>query len=517
MLKSKLFDIWTFWQRTPRISATLAGAITTLAFAPFNFWILAVVGPLCLFFIWQRCAGAGFQTGFAYGVGLLGTGVSWLYISVAQFGDLGQLFPSVLTLSFILIVALYYGVMGWLASLFAPLLESIRFLLIYPALWVGMEWFRGWFLTGFPWLQLGYSQIDSPLAGLAPLLGVLGVSWAVMLSVALLWALLASTGRRLTYGALLVLLWLGGWCAAQITWSQPNGAPLEVALIQGNIPQHLKWAPEQLRPSLVRYAKLTSEHLDRDLVVWPETAVSAFQFQVEEAFIQPLETKVKNKDSNLVFGVVQIDEARKHYYNALVSLGNEQRDQYYKGHLVPFTEYLPWKAVFSSLVNLFTIPMSDFSARTVQRPLMQVGPHQVGMSICYEDAFGNEMIEAMPEAAYLINVSNDAWFGDSLAPHQHLQIARMRALETARFLLRATNTGISAIIGPDGKFQKTSPLQEIAVVTGEILPLRGQPPYARFGNQPILAILGLMLMFALLSVYTQWRKQKPDPNDLNPE
>jgi apolipoprotein N-acyltransferase len=489
----KLAGIDRWVQRAPVLLAVLVGALTTLAYAPFNLWPLAVLTPLGLFLIWHHQGGPDFRTGYGFGFGLLGSGVSWLYVSVAQFGDLGWLFPLILTLGFILFIALYYGALGWLAGRFSPLPEQRRYLLVYPTLWVVMEWLRGWFLTGFPWLQLGYSQIDSPLAGYAPLLGVLGISWAVMLSAGLLWAILMDTRRRVRHTLLLSALWLTGGLLGLIGWSHPVGEPLRVALIQGNIPQAQKWLPEQLAPSLVRYAKLSRDELDGDLVVWPETAVSAFQYQVEEAFITPLETTVRNRGSHLVFGVVQMDEKRERYYNALVALGNEQRDNYYKGHLVPFTEYLPWAPLFRPLVDLFTLPMSDFSAREDEKPLMQVGPYPVGMSICYEDAFGNEMIQALPEATYLINVSNDAWFGDSLAPHQHLQIARMRALESARYLLRATNTGISAIVAPDGGLQETAPLLQEAVVRGSIQPLQGETPYARFGSLPLLLVLALLL------------------------
>ncbi|RLW70958.1 MAG: apolipoprotein N-acyltransferase [gamma proteobacterium symbiont of Stewartia floridana] len=491
--------------RMPAVSALLAGGLTTLAFAPFDFWIMGVLGPMLLFLIWQKTAGPSFRSGFFYGFGLLGSGVSWLYVSIAQFGDLGWLFPLVITLGFILFISLYYGLLGWLARQFDGLSAGLKLVLIYPALWVSMEWFRGWFLTGFPWLQPGYSQLDSPLAGYAPLLGVLGVSWMVLLTAGLLSDLLTGKTGRTWRATLLLLIWLSGWWMTELEWSRPAGEPLSVALVQGNIPQAQKWLPEQLSPSLVLYANLTKKNLDRDLIIWPETAVSAFQFQVEEAFIVPLERLIRESGSNLVFGVVQMDAQRDNYYNALVSLGNEERDHYYKGHLVPFTEYLPFKSLLWPLVDLFTIPMSDFAARQAPKPLMRVGDHTVGMSICYEDAFGSEMILALPEAAYLINVSNDAWFGDSLAPHQHLQIARMRALESSRYLLRSTNTGVSAIIAPNGKLAAISPLLEEDVLQGEIVPLSGQTPYARSGNLVILLLLLMSLAPALVQLVRQRR------------
>lgn len=487
----------------PRLLGLAAGAMTTLAYAPFNLWIMAVIGPALLFILWLDRHNSPFQTGFAYGLGIMGSGVSWLHVSVAQFGDLGWLFPLVLTLGFIALMALYYACLGWLTGRFIAS-RAVLLVLVFPALWVLMEWLRGWFLTGFPWLQIGYSQIDSPLAGYAPLLGVLGISWMVLVSAGLLLSLPTPGRIRIGMGGGLALIWMGGWLLGQTHWSQPIGDPLRVAMVQGNIPQAEKWAPEQLVPSLVLYAKKTKENLDRDLVVWPETAVSAFQFQVDEPFIQPLENTVKKQGSHLVFGVVQMDEAREHYFNAMVALGNDERDHYYKRHLVPFTEYLPWKRLLWPLIDLFTIPMSDFSTRQEEKPLMRVGEYQAGMSICYEDAFGSEMIQALPEAAYLINASNDAWFGQSLAPYQHLQIARMRALEAGRYLLRSTNTGISAIIGPRGEIVARSPLLEVDVLKGEILPMQGDTPYSRVGNLGILTLLVVVLIGAFPCGYSRF-------------
>lgn len=478
-----------------QLLALLAGGLTTLAFSPFHLWPLAVAAPALLFHLLTRERVSGFRTGFAYGLGLMGSGVSWLHVSIAQFGDLGWLFPLVVTLVFVAIMALYYGLFGWLAVRFA-LSPRAGLMLFYPALWVLTEWLRGWLFTGFPWLELGYALIDSPLAGYAPVLGNLGCSLAAALSAGALAALATNGPMRWLPAALMVPVWLGGWGLMQQNWTAPGGAPLRVALVQGNIPQALKWDPEQLAPSLVLYAEQSKQHFDSsDLIVWPETAVSAFQYQVDEPFLVPLEEAVKRHGTHLVYGVVQMDESHEHYFNAMVALGNPERDNYYKQHLVPFTEYLPLKSLLWPLVQLFTIPMSDFTAGS-GKPLMRVGPYLAGMSICYEDAFGSEMIQAMPEAAYLINVSNDAWFGRSLAPHQHLQIARMRALETGRYLLRATNTGISAIVGPKGELLKVSPLMELDVLTGEIRPMSGATPYSRYGNLAILAVALFLLILA---------------------
>jgi apolipoprotein N-acyltransferase len=486
----------------------IGGALTTLAFAPFGIWPLALLGPALLFhLLLGQSSRTAFRYGFLYGLGFMGSGVTWLYVSIAQFGNVGWLFPIAITLLFVFILALFYGLMGWLMARF-PGPDGLRQIVAFPAIWVLLEWVRGWMFTGFPWHQLGYSQIDTPLAGYGPLLGGLGVSWAAALSAGLLAFLFKTRRWHWHLAVAFSLLWLGGVGLSQLAWTQPQGESLKVALVQGNIPQAQKWEIDQLVPSLVLYAQKTRENLDRDLVVWPETAVSAFQYQVDEPFLQPLEKRLQESDTRLVFGVVQLDEDGRRYYNAMVSMGadNGGRDQYYKRHLVPFTEYLPLKFLLGSLVDFFTIPMSDFTAGSLPKPLMRVGAYQAGMSICYEDAFGNEMIQALPEAAYLINASNDAWFGDSLAPRQHLQIARMRALESGRYLLRATNTGISAIIGPKGEVIAKSPLLKLDVLKGEIQPYSGSTPYARYGNLAILVLLGLVLMASFPCGHSRFRK-----------
>jgi apolipoprotein N-acyltransferase len=424
----------------------------------------------------------------------MGSGITWLYVSIAQFGDIGWLLPLVITSAFVLLIALFYGLLGWLAGQFKSS-DRLRLIAVYPALWVLVEWLRGWVFTGFPWLELGSSQIDTPLAGYGPVLGALGMSWMVALSAGLMAAIAIYRQGRVVFALSLLAIWLSGWGLLQLQWTKAEGEPLTVALIQGNIPQHKKWELEQLLPTLTLYGSKTRQQLGKDLIIWPETAVSAFQFQVDEPFLQPLEAALQKHGSNLVFGVVRLDEDGERYYNAMISMGSG-RDSYFKRHLVPFTEYLPLDFIFKPLVDLFTIPMSDFTAGGKPKPLMRVGPHQVGMSICYEDAFGVEMIQALPEAAYLINASNDAWFGDSLAPHQHLQIARMRALETGRWLLRSTNTGISAIVGPKGDMVAKTRLMEVEVLEGSVQPMIGITPYGRFGNLVVLGLLLFSLMIA---------------------
>lgn len=495
----------------------LGGALTVAAFAPFSYFPLAIVGPLPLLLLWLRAKpGMAFLQGWAYGLGLLGVGVFWMHISIDQFGNLGFVAAVAITLLFILLVALYYGLVGWLAArlrrqLKRPAAASLALLLIFPALWVLGEWLRGWLLTGFPWLALGYSQIESPLAGYAPLLGVYGVSWLLLVTAGLL-VLVLTAGRRgkLLAALVMALIWLGGAQLSRIDWTTPLDEPFRVSMIQGNIPQELKWKREQLAPTLGLYTRLTRQHWESDLIIWPETAIPSFAHLIEEGLLAPLEAEALEQGSELLVGIPVWQQEGAQYFNAMLRLG-EERGSYYKRHLVPFGEFMPFESLLRPLIAWLNIPMSSFSSGEDARPLLRLVGYPAGISICYEDAFGRETLEALPEASFLVNASNDAWFGDSLAPPQHLEIARMRALETGRYLLRSTNTGISAIIGPKGELLATSPPFQQHVLSGEVVPLQGATLYVLTGNWLVIGVMVLLLAAVLLLQVGRGRHRSTTP------
>jgi apolipoprotein N-acyltransferase len=300
--------------------------------------------------------------------------------------------------------------------------------------------------------------------------------------------------RRWLLAGLLLGLWGGGALLARMEWTQPLGPPFRVSLLQGNIPQEIKWRPESIALSVERYVGMTRDHWESALIVWPETAVPAFADQVQEALLDPLAAEAAAQGVDILLGIPMRSARGGDYYNAMLALGGST-GHYHKQHLVPFGEFMPLKALLAPLLHWMQVPMSDFSRGGQEQPLLRLAGHPAGISICYEDAFGDEVIRGLPAAALLVNASNDAWFGDSLAPAQHLQIARLRALEAGRYLLRATNTGISAIIGPAGELQSVTKAFEEAVLTGEVVPLGGATPYVRIGNWGVvllaLAMLGI--------------------------
>ncbi|HZB99821.1 MAG TPA: apolipoprotein N-acyltransferase, partial [Gammaproteobacteria bacterium] len=314
--------------------------------------------------------------------------------------------------------------------------------------------------------------------------------------------------QRLRCLVLLVPLWGGAWLANRIAWTESSSTePIEVALIQGNIPQALKWLPAKYQATLDRYLALSAPHWGIDLMIWPETAIPAF-YHPAQPLIQALQAQVESTGTDMLIGVPSMGESDKTYYNSVVRIGSTA-GFYHKRHLVPFGEYMPLQPIVGRLLNFLEIPMADFSAGSDAQSLLRVADQPVGISICYEDAFGEEVIDTLPHATLLVNVSNDAWFGDSIAPHQHLEMARMRALETGRYLLRATNTGISAVIDRRGTTIARSPQFEAHALIAQATPYQGATPYVRFGNAPV--IVALIFMLGLGATLERIKRQVRSP------
>ena len=480
------------------LAALLCGALVPLGFAPFGWYPLTLLGIAALAaLLYAARPRDALLIGWLFGIGQFGVGVSWVYISIYLYGHASLWLSVAVMLLLVAFLALFPALMAW-ALARAARMPAGRFLVaMFPAAWTLTEWVRSWLLTGFPWLNLGYSQVDGPLLGFAPLLGVYGVSWLVALSGGLLvWALRAPSKARLFAAATLALIWLGGLALNQLRWTELAGGKLRATLVQGNIPQELKWQPEQQRTTLERYVALTRQHLDSDVVVWPETAVPAFYDQVAADFLEPLGVELQQHGVSLLTGIPVLERSRWDYFNAVISLDEPQRF-YYKVHLVPFGEYLPLRDWLAEVLDFLPVPEADFTAGDPRQPLLSAAGYPVGASICYEIAFGEQLIAALPEAAFLINVSNDAWFGDSLAPHQHLEMARMRARETERYLLRATNTGISAIIDAEGRLLVQTRQARTETISADFEPRNGATPYVRWGNWPVVIACSLVLLAGL--------------------
>ena len=484
-------------------SPLVLGAVSVAGFAPLGWFPLVVLTLGSLYALLGRLADdrrtlrEAALTGWFFGLGFFLVGVSWIFVSLSTFGGMPAPVAALATLLFCAAMALYPALVATLFVRLAPP-HGVRRALVFAALWAISEWLRGWVLTGFPWLAVGYSQTPpSPLAGYAPLLGVYGVS----LLTAFVGAVFAddvltrrrTPARLFALGAAIFLV-LAGAALSGRAWTEPQGEPLSVALLQGNVAQDLKWRPEQLDESMRIYYQLLQDH-PAQLTVLPETALPTVLSQLPGGYLEAMQRLATRRNGDLLFGIVTGD--RTSYANSVIALESGDRpgmQQYDKNHLVPFGEFVP--PGFAWFMRLADIPMSDFTPGSQQQSPFHFGDQRVAVNICYEDAFGEEIIGALPEATLLINVSNVAWFGDSLAPAQHLQIARLRALETGRMILRATNTGMTAIVGADGNVQAVLPPFTRAALTGKIQGYTGSTPYVRWGNGPAVILALLLLAFA---------------------
>lgn len=494
--------MYDFKERHPLVADLLvlaAGAAIPLAFAPFGFWPLAILLPLALLWGWDGSTSrrAALRGGL-FGLGMFGLGIYWIFISLHDYGGAPAPFAALATFVVVAIMALYPTLAGWLLGRWGPPPGPNRWLLFIPALWTLLDWVRSWLFTGFPWLAPGYSQIDSPLGQFAPYLGVFGVGWAVLFGAGLLWTALNSGDwrNRLGWLVLLAALWLGAWGLGQTNWVEPAGTRLRIAMVQGNIGQDVKWEPNILDETLERYVQLSlPEHGQNDVIIWPETAIPAF-YQDVLPFLDTLGEKARQDKVDYITGIPTGSWETGIFHNSVISVGHSL-NFYNKRRLLPFGEYLPLRWFFLFFRDWVTIPMADFLPGDTDQPLLHAGNQPVGISVCFEAVFGNEIRRALPEATWLINLSNDAWFKDSTAPHQHLQIARMRSLEMGRYIARATNTGVSAIIDDHGRIAVHSTLFQTEVVRGEVQPLRGLTPYARFGDLPVVILMVLLLVLGL--------------------
>jgi apolipoprotein N-acyltransferase len=484
-----------FLKAQPTLLAAAAGALTVAGFAPMSVFPLPIATLCAMLFLWRNATPrAAFLGGFAFGAGLFGVGASWVYVSLHEFGMMPAPLAAIATVAYCAILSLYPAGVGWcLSRLRTGSLASAA--VAFPALWTLFEWWRGWMFTGVPWLALGYSQVDSPLAGIAPLAGVYGVSFATALCAGLLYAAITGTGRaRVSSVLALVLAFALGQLLKQIDWTSAQGSPVRVALLQGNISQDLKFQAGRYAATLTLYKKLV-ESSDARLIVLPETAIPRFLDAVDPGYLKDIAGSAAGRGADVLIGV-PIRDPDGRYFNSVISVGASPSQRYDKAHLVPFGEFVPWG--FHWIVKTVAIPMSDFSLGPEKpRPLSLAG-QRVAPNICWEDAFGEEIIHQLPEATLLVNVSNVAWFGDSLAPSQHLQISRMRAIETGRTMLRATNTGVTAIIDPRGKVVARLAQFTEGVLAGEAQGYTGASPYVRWGNVPIVVI---SIALVALAVY----------------
>lgn len=486
--------------------APLAGVLFSTAFAPYDFSYGIVLSLMFFYYACVRFPERAGSIGYSFGLGVFGLGIWWIYLSVHDAGGADSVSACLITLLAVTFFAVFPALTGILLRRTTALPTAALRIVGSAALWLAIEYLRGYLLlNGFPWLQIAYSQTATPLAGYAPLVGVYGLGFLLALSAFTLVEIVQRQLKPWLGIALVLVIWTGGWQLQQIQWTEPAGEPIKISLIQGNISQDLKWRPEQKRYTLQLYQAMTQQHWDSQVVIWPETAIPAFLNQVQEVFLQPLAEEAKQHGVDLVVSL-PTGEGKQYYNSALVT--HDLNTLYHKNHLLPFGEYLPLQPLSGWILDLIEIPLGSFTAGAAQQTLLKAGGYPFITTICYEDAFGNEVIRQVKDAAYLLNLTNDAWFGDSAQPYQHLQMSQMRALETGRFMVRATNTGVTAFIAPDGSIQSQAPLFTLFALTDSILPMQGLTPYAQWGDSGALLLIVLFCGLVLIGYVMQKRTQK---------
>lgn len=494
------------------VLAYFAGASTSLAFAPYGAWPLYLLAlTFALHQSRDLSAKAGLYYWLSFGFGCFSVGISWVHVSMATYGGIPLVASIALMAVLALYLALYPALTGYLLQKLSPHSSVLRNLVLFPALWTITEWLRGWVLTGFPWLWGGYSQTEGPLRELAAVIGVLGLSFVLAMLAGAFTMLLQ---KRWLSGSITLLLVI----AAQLLSSNlstifPTGESVKVALVQGNIPQSMKWEPDALWPTMSKYMDLSRPELDADIIIWPEAAIPAPEYMVSE-FLDNANKVANLNNSAIITGI--ISHQQESFYNSLIVLGNhtsaEQTqpdyvengpNEFRKHHLLPIGEFVPLEWLLRPLAPLFNLPMSSFNRGEYKQTNLNALGHQIAPAICYEIAFPEQLrANVNLGTELLLTVSNDAWFGGSNGPLQHMEIAQMRSIELGRPLVRATNNGVTAVVDEKGNITHQLPQFETGVLVASIDLVEGQTWFARLGQSPVLLLSGLLFLFGLIRHYS---------------
>ena len=489
---------WAAW-----LLCAAAGALLPLGLAPFDLWPLALGGLVVFVVLLNGSSGRrAWWRAWGFGIGLYGAGVSWIYVSIHTYGNASAPLAAVMTALFVLFMALIFSLPFWAYGRWFSR-HRLGAPLAFPAIYLLGEWLRGWLLTGFPWLYLGYAHLDTWLAGWAPLLGVLAPSLIIALSAGLIALWLLQPGhspRRWALTLVVLLLWPLGAILHRVEWTQPQGQPINVGMIQPNIPQERKWDPAFFQPTLDRLDHLSEDLWDNDWLIWPEAAIPRVYHDMLP-YLEALNRKAEDTNTGLITGIIFDDPRQGVYYNSVVGLG-PALGIYHKRRLVPFGEYVPLEQYLRGLIDFFDLPTSIITRGPWEQSGLQIGDTGISASICYEVVYPDLVARSAIDRQVLLTISNDAWFADSIGPLQHMQMARMRALETGRPMIRATNNGVSAFVDHHGGIEKRAEQFVETTLEGTVQPRSGLTPFMRWGSWPVVGMCVLLLVLAGI-----WRRR----------
>lgn len=499
------------------IIALALGVIQVFAFAPFSQWWILYPSFIGLFLLLEQVNKSNkqyFLVSFCFNLAMFTATIHWIYVSMDLFGGMPTIVSVLLILLFAAYLALFPTLAIWASTRLTFISTVQRYLLVLPVFWLLMDWFRGWFLTGFPWAYLGYSHADTPLVGFAPVLGVQGLTLSILLICASL-TLILKKQHVISNILFIITLVVSGHLLQQVRYTERQPA-IKVALVQGNINQNIKWKKGQLYPSLFKYLDLSEagDNSDREneLLIWPESAIAALEIDIQ-GFLQPLSEELNMKGKTLMTGIIEYDTDKNEYRNTIIMLGklpvgagysSKSSNRYRKHQLLPIGEFVPFEDLLRPIAPYFNLPMSSFQRGDEVQSNLQSGLTTFAPVLCYEVAFPELLRKNVHEnTGMLLTLSNDAWFPDSIGPDQHLEIARMRAIEFARPILRSTNTGITAIYDDQGNELGRLASNTEGVLRQEVQPTFGLTPYQRMGSLPLY----LYCIFILIGTFFFYRQR----------
>jgi apolipoprotein N-acyltransferase len=496
------------------VIAIISGAVLTLAFAPFRIWPCSFLSILSLIWLFskQQHAKGSFYLGFVFGVGFFASSVSWVFVSIYKYGGTSIILALLITSLFIIFLALFPAINLYLLKklkLDNPV--NWRFIIAFPASWALLEIFRSWFLTGFPWVLLGYTQLSSPLKYYASLFGVYGVSFIVLLIAALIsslcWRFKRGRGCSYIIISLILLIFFSPIFLLFLNkkYNKQN-YDLEsnkhiVAIIQGNIAPNDKFLFQDSSGLIKHISEIYLQPTkdlakEIDLVIWPENSLPLeVQDPDANAFLYDIDQFAKYNNFGLLLGIpIQHRYKYNYFYNSVLGLGTAT-GEYYKTNLVPFGDYVPLEDLLRGIIGFFDLPMSRFVAGDLKQAAIKFNKHNLLATVCYDITYAEDLRYRVltQNPSVIVTVSEDGWFGDSLGPPQHLDIARMRAIETGRYVLRATTSGISAVIDNYGNIVKQAPVFKKFVLISQYQDCFNQTIWNKLGNKLIIGFLLICL------------------------